>query len=82
MTDGATERRREEDRELAATLARLDERWKVVSDRLDQIDARLVAANGLRVQVAALDARVKISYALLTLIVGGLIGLAFRVLGA
>lgn len=77
-----TERRRAEDKALAATLARLDERWKMIKERLDGIDEKLTRANGLRVKVAALDARVKISYGLLTLIVGGLIGLAFKVLGA
>ena len=82
MTGESVERRRTEDKELAVALALLDERWKAVSERLDQIDARLVVANGLRVQMAALEARGKFTYAILTLIVGGLIGLAFRVLGA
>ena len=82
MTDESVDRRRAEDKKLAVALALLDERWKTVSERLDQIDARLAAANGLRVEIAALDVRVKITYALLTLIVGGLIGLAFKVLGA
>lgn len=81
MADELTERRRSEDRKWAVALALLDERWKVVTERLDQIDAKLEAIGDFRVQVAALDARVKIMYALLTLIVGGLIGLAFKVLG-
>ena len=75
------ERRRTEDRELVATLARLDERWRTITERLDRIDEKLTIAEDLRVQMAALEARGKITYALLTLVIGGLIGLAFRVLG-
>ena len=81
-TEDGVERCRTEDRELVSTLARLDERWKGIKYRLDKIDSKLDKANELREKVAALDARVKISYGLLTLIVGGLIGLAFKVLGA
>ena len=80
MTDELEERRRE-DKELAATLARLDERWKTVTERLDRIDEKLTIAEDLRVQMAALEARSRITYTLLGLIVSGLLGLAFKVLG-
>ena len=80
MTDELEERRRE-DKELAATLARLDERWKTVTERLDRIDEKLTIAEDLRVQMAALEARSRITYTLLGLIISGLLGLAFKVLG-
>jgi len=79
MADEAEERQAV-DQVIAVTLGRMDERLLTVVERLDGIDKKLVIANGLRVQMAALEARGKYTYAFLTLIVGGLISLAFKVL--
>jgi len=75
------EERRQDDDKVIAALAVLEERWTAVVDRLGKIDDKLDIIDDLRVKVAKIEERGRLTYALLAVIVSGLISLAFKVMG-